>query len=67
MVVVKAAIGPELERVAKPISGNVCTQLNCVPSTMEPLNKIGLVLAPAQRIWGEIGLTTGVGFTIMVN
>ena len=67
MVVVKAAIGPELERVAKPISGNVCTQLNCVPSTMEPLNKIGLVLAPAQRIWGEIGLTTGVGFTKMVN
>ena len=66
-MVVKAAIGPELERVAKPISGKLCTQLNIVPSTMEPLNKIGLVLTPAQRIWGETGLTTGVGFTIMVN
>jgi hypothetical protein len=66
-VVVKAAIGPELARVAKPISGKLCTQLNIVPSTMEPLNKIGLVLTPAQRIWEETGLTTGVGFTIMVN
>ena len=66
-MVVKAAIGPELERVANPISGKLCTQLNIVPSTMEPLNKIGLVLTPAQRIWGETGLTTGVGFTIMVN
>lgn len=65
--VVNEVISP-FPLVASPMPAFEFVQLNVVPVTLKlDDNVMVLVLDPTHSVWLPIGLTVGVGFTVMVN
>lgn len=65
LVATKLAILP-VPDAARPIDVLLLVQLYTVPGTL-PLKLMAAVLDPLHNTWLATGLTSGVGFTVMVN
>lgn len=65
MVAVKEGIVP-IPLAGSPIAVLLFSQLNCVPG-VGPVKLIGFVIVPEQTTNDGIGVTSGVGFTVIVK